>query len=205
VTHRLATFASTLALAAASQGAATATVDVVVTDQAGKPLADAIVMLEPATGHLPVRPLSGVQITQVHRQFSPQVTVIPVGTAVAFPNLDTVRHHVYSFSGVKTFELKLYAGVPAAPVVFDKPGIAILGCNIHDQMVAWVVVVDTPLYARSSTSGKASIAGVAAGSYRLRIWHSALADPSAPTSTALSVGGADVEAHAPVRIDGPGK
>jgi plastocyanin len=182
-------------------GAAAATVDVIVADGAGKPLADAVVMLEPTAARLPVKPVSGVQITQVRRQFDPQVTVIPVGTAVTFPNLDTVRHHVYSFSGAKTFELKLYAGVPAAPVVFDKAGIAVLGCNIHDQMVAWVVVVDTPFYARSSALGKASIAAVPAGAYRLKVWHSSLADASTPVASALVVGNADLEQHATLRTD----
>jgi plastocyanin len=193
VIKNLLSFAAGMALCV---GAAAATVEVVVADGAGKPLADAVVMLEPASGRAPVKPVSGVQITQVRRQFDPQVTVIPVGTAVAFPNLDTVRHHVYSFSGAKTFELKLYAGVPAAPVVFDKAGIAVLGCNIHDQMVAWVVVVDTPFYARSSALGKASIAGVPAGAYRLKVWHSTLADASAPVASALVVGSADVEERA---------
>ena len=195
-----AAFAVSLALAT---GAAAATVDVVVADGAGKPLADAVVMLEPTSGRLPVKPLAGVQITQVRRQFDPQVTVIPVGTAVAFPNLDTVRHHVYSFSRAKTFELKLYAGVPTAPVVFDKVGISVLGCNIHDQMVAWVVVVDTPFYARSSALGKASLAGVPPGAYRLKVWHSTLADASTPSSTLLNVGSADVEAQATLRTERP--
>ncbi len=193
-----AVFVVSLGLASA---AAAATVDVVVADAAGKPLADAVVMLEPTSARLPVKPLAGVQITQVHRQFDPQVTVIPVGTAIAFPNLDTVRHHVYSFSGAKTFELKLYAGVPAAPVVFDKAGIAVLGCNIHDQMVAWVVVVDTPFYARSSALGKASLAGVPAGAYRLKVWHSTLADASTPSSSLLAVGSADVEERATLRTE----
>lgn len=195
-----AVFALGLALATAAAGA---TVDVSVADGAGKPLADAVVMLEPTSARLPVKPLAGVQITQARRQFDPQVTVIPVGTAVVFPNLDTVRHHVYSFSGAKNFELKLYAGVPAAPVVFDKAGIAVLGCNIHDQMVAWVVVVDTPFYARSSALGKASLPGVPAGAYRLKVWHSTLADASTPRSTLLTVGSADVEEQATLRTEGP--
>jgi plastocyanin len=200
VTPRLLALVVSLALSA---GASAATVDVVVSDAAGKPLADAVVMLEATSGPVPVRPLNGVQITQVHRQFDPQVTVVPVGTAVAFPNLDTVRHHVYSFSGVKNFELKLYAGVPAAPVVFDKPGIAVLGCNIHDQMVAWVIVVDTPFYARSSALGKATLAGVPAGAYRLKVWHSTLADASVPSTSALSVGSADVSERVTLRTDKP--
>jgi plastocyanin len=182
-----------LALAAVTQSIQAATVSVVVTDAESRPLVDAVVMLEPATGRLTVNPMNGVQIAQTHRQFSPQVSVVTVGTPVTFPNNDTVRHHVYSFSPVKTFELKLYAGVPASPVVFDKPGIAVLGCNIHDQMVAWVVVVDTPLYARSAASGRAQIEGVAPGSYRLRVWHSSLAEGAPPTSTPLVVGNADIE------------
>ena len=194
-----------LALAAASGGVQAASVSVFVGDPAGKPLHDAVVMLEPAAGKLPVAPLAGVQIAQVKRQFAPQVSVVTVGTPVSFPNDDTVRHHVYSFSPVKTFELKLYAGVPNAPIVFDKPGIAVLGCNIHDPMVAWVVVVDTPHYARSAASGKARIEGVPPGNYQLRVWHSSLAEGSPPTSSALTVGSADVEQRAALAIVGPGR
>ncbi len=187
--------ATVLALAACS-GARAASVSVFVGDAGGTPLTDAVVMLEPAAGRLAVAPMAGVRIAQVKRQFSPQVSVVTVGTPVTFPNDDTVRHHVYSFSPVKTFELKLYAGVPNAPVVFDKPGVAVLGCNIHDQMVAWVVVVDTPFHARSAASGKARIDDVPPGNYRLRVWHSSLAEGSPPTSTALVVGSTDVEQRA---------
>ena len=90
--------------------AAAASVGVFVADPAGKPLPDAVVMLEPVAGRLPVTPMAGVRIAQVKRQFTPQVSVVTVGTPVSFPNDDTVRHHVYSFSPVKTFELKLYSG-----------------------------------------------------------------------------------------------
>jgi plastocyanin len=197
--------ATVLALAAACSSAGAASVSVVVSDAAGKPLTDAVVMLEPAAGRLAVAPLAGVQIAQVKRQFSPQVSVVTVGTPVTFPNNDTVRHHVYSFSPVKTFELKLYAGVPNTPIVFDKPGIAILGCNIHDQMVAWVVVVETPFYARSAASGKARIEGVPPGNYQLRVWHSSLAEGSPPTSTALVVGSADIEQRATLNPVGSGR
>ncbi|MGZ5205888.1 MAG: methylamine utilization protein [Caldimonas sp.] len=184
------------ALATCALCARAATVTVLVSDPAGRALADAVVMLEPTTGRLPTSPMVGVRIAQAQRQFSPQVTVVTVGTPIAFPNLDTVRHHVYSFSPAKTFELKLYAGVPAAPVVFDKPGVAVLGCNIHDHMVAWVVTVDTPLHARSGAAGRAQLDDVPPGSYRLRVWHSALKDPTEPTSTPLIVGRADIEQHA---------
>jgi plastocyanin len=192
-----------LVVLAGTSGADAASLTVRVADLAGKPLAGAVVLLEPAAGRLPVAPMVGVTVAQTHRQFDPQVTVVTVGTPIAFPNADTVRHHVYSFSPVKTFELKLYAGVPAAPVVFDKPGIAVLGCNIHDDMVAWVVVVDTPLHAQTGASGTARIADVAPGSYRLRLWHRGLKDASAPTApTALVVGAADVEERVALEIAG---
>jgi plastocyanin len=179
--------------AAASLSAQAAAVSVVVTDAAGSPLADAVVSLEPVGAHAATRPLQGVQIAQHDLQFDPQVTVIPVGTPVLFPNNDTVRHHVYSFSPAKTFQIKLYSGVPHAPIVFDKPGVAVLGCNIHDQMVAWVVVVDTPYYARSAAGGRLRIDGVPPGGYQMKVWHSSLPENAPPQAQALVVGATDVE------------
>jgi plastocyanin len=192
--------ASIAALGVVIASAQAATVSVVVSDVAAKPLAGAVVMLEPASGRLPTKPMSGVQIAQVQRQFDPQVTVVSIGTAVTFPNFDTVRHHVYSFSPVKTFELKLYSGVPNTPVVFDKPGIAVLGCNIHDQMSAWVVVVDTPLHTRSGADGRARLEGVAAGNYRLLVWHPSLVDATQPTSMPLAVAALDLEQRVRVKL-----
>jgi plastocyanin len=170
-----------------------ANVNVVVTDAAGNPLTDAVVMLEPTGARLPVKPMQSAQIAQHDLQFSPQVSVVTVGTPVLFPNQDTVKHHVYSYSAAKTFQIKLYAGVPHTPVVFDKPGIAVLGCNIHDGMLAWVVVTDTPLWARSATGGHARIADVPAGSYQLHVWHSSLAETTPPQLVALTVAAGDVE------------
>lgn len=84
-----------------------------------------------------MQPAPGVEIEQADKQFTNRVTVVPLGTEVRFPNRDKVRHHVYSLSPTKTFELKLYIGTPANPVVFDRAGVAVLGCNIHDHVVAW--------------------------------------------------------------------
>ncbi len=198
---RLALVAALLCAAAAHA----AGVDVVVTDASGNPLADAVVMLEPAAGRLPVKPMTGVQIAQHDLQFSPQLTVVTVGTAVLFPNQDTVRHHVYSFSPAKTFQIKLYAGVPHTPIVFDKPGVAVLGCNIHDGMVAWVVVTDTPLWARSGPGGHARVEGVAPGSYDLHVWHSTLAEGAPPVQLALAVAGGDVEQRVKLGAGGSAK
>jgi plastocyanin len=180
-----ATGAAAIALAHA------APLSVAVTDAAGKPLADAVVLLEPASGKVAVKPLPDVEIAQAKRQFSPRVTLVTVGTKVAFPNFDTVRHHVYSFSQAKTFELKLYAGVPAAPVVFDKPGLAVLGCNIHDRMAAWVVVADTPWFARTGADGIARIEGAPAGAYRIAAWHPGLPANGAPVVLNVQLGVAE--------------
>jgi plastocyanin len=174
---------------------------VAVTDAAGKPLADAVVLLEPATGKVAVKPLPDVEISQSKRQFNPRVTLITVGTKVAFPNFDTVRHHVYSFSQAKTFELKLYAGVPAAPVVFDKPGLAVLGCNIHDRMAAWVVVADTPWFARTGADGMARIDGAPAGTYRLATWHSGLPANSTPVVLNVQLGNAEQREAVQLAVD----
>ena len=170
-----------------------ASVNVVVTDPAGKPLADAVVMLEPVGAPLPVKPMANALIAQKELQFNPQVTVVTVGTPVLFPNQDTVKHHVYSYSAAKTFQIKLYAGVPHTPIAFDKPGIAVLGCNIHDGMLAWVVVTDTPLWARSAAGGHARVVDVPAGSYQVHVWHSSMNDTAPPQLLPLTVGAADVE------------
>ena len=179
----------TLAASASHAGALT----LHLTDSAGKPLADAVALLEPAGAKAPTRPMADVDIAQAKREFTPRVTLITVGTRALFPNFDTVRHHVYSFSPAKTFELKLYAGVPNVPVVFDKPGMAVLGCNIHDSMAAWVLVVDSPLHARSSADGKARIAAVPPGAYRLRVWHPGQPANVEPAPVQISVAEADAD------------
>jgi plastocyanin len=196
-------FLATLSCTAAAVHASN--VDVVVTDAAGAPLTDAVVMLEPVGAHAPVKPMQGAQIAQHDLQFIPQVSVVTVGTAVLFPNMDTVRHHVYSFSPTKTFQIKLYAGVPHTPIVFDKPGVAVLGCNIHDNMVAWVVVTDTPLWARSAADGHARIADVAPGSYQMQVWHSTLPENAPPMEVPLVVGAGDVEQRVKLSMGGSPK
>ena len=192
---------ATLLLAACTAAAAHAgALTVHVTDNAGKPLVDAVALLEPVGAKVAVKPLADVEISQAKREFNPRVTLITVGTRATFPNFDTVRHHVYSFSPNKTFELKLYAGVPNMPVVFDKPGIAVLGCNIHDNMAAWVVVADTPWFARSAAGGRARIESLPAGAYRLRLWHPGMSGMPEPTVTALTMGAGDADHHAKLNV-----
>ena len=189
-----------LFLSAAALAAHAAALNINFSDAAGKPLLDAVALLEPATGKALVKPMADVEVSQAKRQFAPRVTLITLGTKVTFPNFDTVRHHVYSFSPIKTFELKLYAGVPNAPVTFDKPGVAVLGCNIHDTMAAWIVVADTPWFGRSAANGRARIEGVPAGNYRLRLWHAGLGPGIEPAPVAITVGAADVEHSARLAV-----
>lgn len=92
-------------------------------------------------------------VDQVNRQFVPHVKVIEQGQQVSFPNSDNIRHHVYSFSSAKMFEIKLYSGEPSKPVTFDKPGVVVLGCNIHDQMVGYIYVNDGSEYSQSGKDG----------------------------------------------------
>ncbi len=169
-----------------------ATVSVQLQDPAGKPLPGGVVFLESREAKQLAKPIAGAEIAQVARQFTPTVLIVTAGTAVTFPNRDTVRHHVYSFSPNKKFELKLYTGTAANPVVFDQPGIAVLGCNIHDNMTAWVVVIETPFFAHSDAKGATTLRDVPAGNYRMRVWHSGLAVGAPPADQALTVGATDV-------------
>jgi plastocyanin len=168
-----------LALVAVCGPLRAAVVEVQVTGATGQPLAEGVVYLESRDTRVALKPLVGAEMEQAGKRFTQRVLVVPIGSTVQFPNRDTVRHHVYSLSPTKQFELKLYAGVPANPVLFDRAGVAVLGCNIHDSMVGWVVVVETPLYGLSGRDGRVHIDNVPPGTYRLRGWHPELA-PGAP-------------------------
>lgn len=171
-----------------------------VLDSAGKPLEGAVVSLVSDAARRAVRPLPEQEISQENKQFVPAVRVVTVGTLVRFPNRDSVRHHVYSFSPAKKFEIKLYAGTPAAPVLFDQPGVAVLGCNIHDQMVGWVVVLDTPYFAQTDAQGQALLEGIPAGAHQLRAWHARLPVDVTPPQQAIAL--TEGDSTATVRLGG---
>lgn len=135
----------------------------------GKPVEDAALVLEPVAGRIEP-PKTSAKIEQRDREFVPYLTIVQKGTPIEFPNRDRIKHHVYSFSPAKIFEIKLYAGEPAKPVVFDQAGEVAIGCNIHDWMEAHVLVVDTPWFAKTGADGIARLS-VPAGAYRLRPWH----------------------------------
>jgi len=107
---------------------------------------------------------------QQNKQFAPYVLAVPRGGKVTFPNSDSIKHHVYSFSAAKPFELKLYQGASHQPLVFDKPGVVELGCNIHDWMLGYILVADSSVIAKTNSLGQTSLllpdaAGI------LYIWH----------------------------------
>lgn len=184
---KLLTILLTLALLFSSVSLASG-LQVQVIDEQGKPVAGAVVFLESAAASAAVKPVDDARIVQKDKTFIPDVLVIPRGTAVYFPNEDTVRHHVYSFSAIKPFEIKLYVGTPAAPVLFDQSGVAVLGCNIHDEMIAWVVALDTPYYSRSDQQGLSRLEQVPAGSYTLRVWHKDLLNEQDVPRLAIEIG-----------------
>lgn len=152
--------------------------EVQVTDSKGKPLENAVIYLESKNKATKSDQVE-VDIEQKNKKFNPLVTVIQVGGRVNFPNHDRVKHHVYSFSPAKNFELKLYSGVPSAPVTFDKAGIITLGCNIHDQMLAFIYVVDTPYYGKTNNLGIISFKDIPNGEYTLKTAHYASAKENA--------------------------
>jgi plastocyanin len=142
----------------------------------GAPVADAVVSVAaPHSG--PIRFSWPYRVAQQNIQFEPFVLVVPVGADVAFPNLDPVRHHVYSFSPPKVFELKLYGRDQARVVHFDKPGVVQLGCNIHDNMIAFIDVVETPYVAKTDARGEAVIHDVPAGRHPMSVWRPYLRAP----------------------------
>ncbi|AWI53996.1 methylamine utilization protein [Aquabacterium olei] len=146
-----------------------------VVDTAGQPVAGAVVsvLVRGVRATAPSGTLA--QLGQRNKQFEPTLLVVQTGTLVNFPNFDTVRHHVYSFSPARPFEIKLYAGTPAQPVLFDKPGTATLGCNIHDRMLAYVHVVDTPHFGVSDERGRLTI-DLPGGEHTARIWKPAMGE-----------------------------
>jgi plastocyanin len=161
------------ALGLPAHGALGANLHVQVRGPDGQPVANAAVYATPDRP-MPREAALKAIIDQVDRHFVPRISVIQAGTAVYFPNSDNIRHSVYSFSAAKVFTLKIYSGVPANPVVFDKPGIVVLGCNIHDSMVAWLLIVDTPFFARTDGAGAATLLSLPPGSYVLRAWSNAM-------------------------------
>ncbi|MGE4064033.1 MAG: hypothetical protein AB7E79_11765 [Rhodospirillaceae bacterium] len=138
----------------------------------GEVVRDAVITAVPPGGAIiAARPGTKAVMIQEGKQFIPYVLAVQAGTTVDFPNHDSFRHQVYSFSTAKTFELKLYGSGEVGSVLFDKPGAVPVGCNIHDNMLAYVYVAPGPNFATTGPDGAAQIKGLAAGTYEISVWH----------------------------------
>jgi plastocyanin len=147
-----------------------ATIVVAVQTSDGRPLAGAVLTIHSLTGNAPPGVPVNAVMDQVNRAFVPDLLVIPAGSTVEFPNSDSVSHQIYSFSAVRKFQLPLYRGKPYPPVHFDQVGLVTLGCNIHDSMLAYVLVTDASYFGRTDATGSWSV-DVARGTYRVTVWH----------------------------------
>ncbi|MDZ7851687.1 MAG: Cupredoxin [Halomonas sp.] len=146
----------------------------VIDASSGEPLENAVIEVQlpnasPAANHT-------AQVTQRDANFIPHVSVVAVGSRVTFPNRDTTRHHVFSFSPAKVFDLELYLQETPPPVIFDQAGVVVLGCNIHDHMQAFIVVSDAPRIVKTDADGRVALPDLPAGRHALRIWHPRLDD-----------------------------
>jgi len=162
-------------------------VAVVVRDAKGALVADAVVSLVPLDAPVPPPGATApAEIAQEDEQYHPFLTIVRVGATVLFPNKDRIQHHLYSVSEAKRFEKPLYAPGAHETVVFDRPGVVTLGCNIHDWMVAYVVVLETPWFARTGPDGAAQLSAPP-GRYRLDVWHPRLIDPRSRRAQSVPV------------------
>ena len=207
---RIGMFAAGMLLlaAATSRGAEAASVSLTVTDSNGHALADAVVSVTPVIKGVaaPTGPFAtpaNAVIDQRNETFIPYVIAIRRGGTVSFRNSDQTRHHVYSFAPIKQFEYVLKPGEASPPVVFDKPGIVVLGCNIHDQMIAYVDVTDAPWVTITTTSGVARIDGLPPGDFVLTIWHPLIRPGVAPPTRTVLLPAEDSTSTVAVAIDPP--
>ena len=158
-----------------------------VVDASGRPVRDAVVTLYPA-GSAARAPSAGGRfvVSQQNLQFHPFLTIVPVGADVSFPNLDPTKHHVYSFSPAKRFELKLFARDQSRTVRFDRAGVVALGCNIHDAMSAFIVVTDSAWTARTNAQGIAAFGNAPNAPGRVTVWHPFLRAPGGTLQQAIA-------------------
>jgi plastocyanin len=171
------------ALLAAWQGLPAAEIDVAVVDASGHGVAGVGLIAEPQFDLSAARRGTPhtVIMDQKQKQFVPNMLIIQTGTGVDFPNSDQIEHQVYSFSVPKPFQLSLYAGHKYPPIVFDKPGLVVVGCNIHDQMIGYIYVTNSPYFGRSDGAGHWSVRDAPAGNYRITAWHPRMQEPAGTT------------------------
>lgn len=176
--------------AAVSQAAAPATLKVQVVDADGLPVRDAVVELRSAKGgNGPISFPWKMGMAQKNQQFAPGTLVVAKGSTVAFPNLDSVRHSIYSFSKIARFEIELYGRDQTRTHTFPITGSVKLGCNIHDQMRGYIRVTDTPFAGKTDGNGYVVLTGMPSGSASITVWHPLLRTPGNEAKSAISING----------------
>jgi plastocyanin len=175
-----------------------------VVDQDGHPVANAVVTLISDTKASMPAPSSHLApektIDQRNETFLPLVTIVPKGGHIVFANNDQTTHQVYSFSPVKQFEITLARGEKSPPIAFENTGIAALGCNIHDHMIAYAFVADSPWTALTGTDGRATIPGVPAGNYQAQVWHPRFPSGRQPPSLQAALSGETTRLSVTVKL-----
>lgn len=163
------------------------TLRVTVVDDRGQPVEHVAVYALPSKALAVPAGAPNAIMDQAHNAFVPHILIVQTGTSVLFPNNDVVSHHVYSFSEPKTFELPLYKGNAHPPLVFDRPGVVVLGCNIHDSMLGYILVVDTPHFASTDAQGSLSLESLAADDYTIHVWTPRLRPADLPAARTIQV------------------
>lgn len=182
---------SLLLAALCSSSLLAAELQVVLQDANGKPLSDAVVWISPGPSPVNVaNPQLSAVMDQQRRTFVPYVLAVQRGTEVTFPNSDPINHHVYSFSPAKRFELRLHhQGEVAQKMLFDQAGLVTLGCNVHDWMLGFILVLDSPWFSQTDASGRARLRYSAGKDQQLNLWHPQIADAEANLSRPLPTQG----------------
>jgi plastocyanin len=171
--------------------AAARTISGQVLGQDGKPIANAVVFVQEPASLRPAAASSPAIMDQFNKTFVPGMLPIAVGTQVRFPNRDQIRHHVYSFSRPKRFELPLYKGEDAPPVLFDKPGVVKIGCNIHDWMSAIILVLPNDHFAVTKEDGTFTLPSLDAGAYTITAWHAQSRDKTEDVAQHITIANED--------------
>lgn len=184
-----------------AQAAVAGDLVVSVTNDKGEPLENAVVSLTPK--FQPTQTMPKADATEMRQQntlFAPFVLPVQTGTNVSFPNFDEARHHVYSFSKAKRFELRLYGRDETRSIEFEQPGVVALGCNIHDNMLAYIYVTDAPIYKKTDADGKVELLNLEDGQYDVDVWHPGQRNKDAPETVTVEIGGTPSELARSIRL-----
>ncbi|MBT8079460.1 MAG: methylamine utilization protein [Gammaproteobacteria bacterium] len=182
--------AGALIIGACAAVARASDLDVSVVDRDGKPVPNVAVYAVPlgeASGGSAAT--ATATMNQIDVQFHPHILIVQQGTAVSFPNTDTIAHHVYSFSDPQQFDLAIYKGDLHPPVTFDRPGLVTLGCNIHDNMLGYILVVETDMFGKTNNVGQATLPLNRSGEFKVRIWSPRIRDRSDSLSRTVTLSG----------------